>query len=102
VHNRAAGRHGAGPLSMQFTQLVMRMAAPPVRLQQHPLDDLGIDVVGFEVFDGRHGIAAFLDRNAVIDDVTPAQVLALGIRDGDRLGVARMLVFSHCVRPYRS
>jgi hypothetical protein len=82
-------------LAGQTGSMVGRVA-PPVGFEQHAFDDAGIDVVGFEVFDGRHGIAAFLDRYAVIDDVTPARILPLVISYGDCLVTAsRMLIFNH-------
>jgi hypothetical protein len=79
---------------------MMREIAAPVGFEQHAFDDAGVDIVGLEVFDRRHGIAAFLDRNAVIDNVTPAHVLALVIGHGKRLVTAsKVLIFSHLALP---
>jgi hypothetical protein len=76
------GRHRAG-LS------VMGWVAATLRFQQDALDHGGIDIVGFQVFNGRNGIGVFLDANAMVDDVALAQILALVIRFGDS-GIAKV------------
>ena len=45
-----------------------RLPAALVGMQQHPLDDVGVDVVRLHVFDGTHRVIAGLDRNALVDD----------------------------------
>ena len=75
---------------------MMGRITAPVRFQQYAFDDVRGNVVGLQVFDGGHGIAALLDRNPVIDNVTPARILALVIGHGDRLVTAsRVLMFNH-------
>jgi hypothetical protein len=98
VHNRYAGRTAGADETMSFLQKdgtgndkaaasrgldvrrgrsVMDGTAPALWFEQDAFDHLGIDIVGFQVFDGGHGIAAFLDRNGMVDDVAAAQVDAL-------------------------
>jgi transposase-like protein len=65
-----------------------RVAAAAVGIEQDPLDDVGIDVVGLEVFERRERIAARLQCNGAVDDAAPPGVPALadGRRQGDGIG----------------
>ena len=55
----------------------MHGLAPLLRMEQHPFDDLRLDVVRPQVFDGAHGIEGGLDDDAALDDGTAMAVAAL-------------------------
>jgi hypothetical protein len=51
--------------------------SPAARFGQDPFDDIVADFLRPHVFDGGHRIAALLERNPEIDDVTLARVASL-------------------------
>ena len=55
----------------------MHGLTPLLRMEQHPFDDLGLDVVRPQVFDGAHGIEGGLDNDAALDDGTAMAIAAL-------------------------
>ena len=104
VHNRPLPGQAHGPESMsflyQYEDVLPPMAegncwlvsvvgvAASLRFEQDALDDAGVDIARFQVFDGGDGVAAFLDRNSVVHDIAPEHVLALigGFGDGEIAG----------------
>jgi hypothetical protein len=100
VHNRPLPGQAQGPESMSFLYQYGDVLPPvaegncwlvsvvgvaaALRFEQHALDDAGVDIARFQVFDGGDGVAAFLDRNSVVHDIAPEHVLALVRRFGDR------------------
>lgn len=74
---------------------VLSGPAPAVRLEQDALDHLRVNIVRFEIFDGGDGIAAFLDRDAVIDNVAPAIILPLVMRSGNHQAAVLLSLSIH-------
>ena len=52
------------------------LGAAPLGFEQHPLDDVDADAMGAQVFDGGHGVAAPLERDAVVHDQAAAGIAA--------------------------
>lgn len=78
-----AGCHaneGKARLLSDCAQRLRSVTAAALRFEQDALDDIGLDVVGFQVFDGSNGIAAFLHRDAMVDNVSPVNVYTLILR----------------------
>ena len=50
--------------------------APARRFKEHARNDAGVNVVHFQVLDGADGIAAFLNRDRVVNNVTATCILA--------------------------
>jgi hypothetical protein len=78
-------------------------AAAAAGFEQHPCNHVRVDIVGHQEFDGGHGIAALLHRDAAIHNVSLAHVMPLVTGDRRHLtGAARVLMFSHYSLPYCS
>lgn len=73
----------------------MMVLAPLLRMQQHPFDNLSINVMRFQIFDGADGIKARLHLNALIDDIAAHLVEALAIRF--RIDGGKKSLQSRCV-----
>ena len=56
---------------------LMNLLAPLFRVQQHALDNAGLDVMGPQVFDRTHGIEGGLHHDAAFHDCAAALVAAL-------------------------
>lgn len=56
---------------------LMNLLAPLIRMQQHALDNAGLDVMRPQVFDRTHGIEGGLHHDAAFHNCAAALVTAL-------------------------